>query len=120
MVQMVPGAGVEPAGAEGPRDFKDMGEGQRTKDLSNSLPFSRTRSTRSALQSEGYGHLFGHLADEADLHRCPESAVIRRLPVIESSQIHHLSTPGHIVRRPDGVFELDNHIRCFASNQLPA
>ena len=39
------GAGVEPAGAEGPRDFKDTGEGQRTKDLANSLPFSRTRST---------------------------------------------------------------------------
>jgi hypothetical protein len=41
----VPGAGVEPAGAEGPRDFKDTGEGKRTKDLSNTLPFSRPRST---------------------------------------------------------------------------
>jgi hypothetical protein len=38
----MPGAGVEPAWARSPRDFKDTGEGQRTKDLSNSLPFSRT------------------------------------------------------------------------------
>ena len=27
------------------KDFKDTGEGQRTKDLANSLPFSRPRST---------------------------------------------------------------------------
>ena len=45
------------------------------------------------LQSEDYGHLDGHLADEADLHRCPDSAIDRWAPVIRSSQIHHLAPP---------------------------
>ncbi len=64
-------------------------------DLANSLPFSRTRSPRSALQSESYGHLFGHLADGGDLHRRPR--------VIESIQIHHLAPPNYPVRRTDRV-----------------
>src|SRR5881396_1883590 len=36
---MVPGLGVEPRRAGGPRDFKATGKRQRTKDLANSLPF---------------------------------------------------------------------------------
>src|SRR5436190_22843734 len=36
---MVPGLGVEPRRARGPRDFKATGERQRIKDLANSLPF---------------------------------------------------------------------------------
>src|SRR5213593_4742521 len=35
----VPGLGVEPRRARGPRDFKATGRGQRTKGLFNSLPF---------------------------------------------------------------------------------
>ncbi len=37
--EKVPGLGVEPRRARGPRDFKATGERQRTKDLVNSLPF---------------------------------------------------------------------------------
>ncbi len=59
---IVPGLGVEPRRARGPRDFKATGRGQRTKDLDNSLPFSRPYGPRSALQSEDYGHPGGHLS----------------------------------------------------------
>ncbi len=38
-LMMVPGVGVEPTQARGPRDFKATGERRRTKDLANSLPF---------------------------------------------------------------------------------
>ena len=58
---MVPGVGVEPTQARGPRDFKATGERQETKDLANSLPFFRPRSPRSAVDSEDYGHPDGHL-----------------------------------------------------------
>ena len=57
----MPGLGVEPRRARGPRDFKAPGKGQRTKDLANSLPFSRPRSTRRVVESEDYGHPDGHL-----------------------------------------------------------
>jgi hypothetical protein len=36
---LVPGVGVEPTQARGPRDFKATGRRQGTKDLANSLPF---------------------------------------------------------------------------------
>ncbi len=50
--EKVPGVGVEPRRARGPWDFKAPGKGQRTKDLFNSLPFSRPRSTRRVVESE--------------------------------------------------------------------
>ena len=56
----VPGPGVEPTRPRGSRDFKPAGKGRRIKDLANSLPFSRPRSTRRVVESE-YGHRDGHL-----------------------------------------------------------
>src|SRR3989442_9148531 len=58
-LMMVPGVGVEPTQARGPRDFKAPGKRRRTKDLSNSLPFPRPYGPRSAVQSERYGHATG-------------------------------------------------------------
>jgi hypothetical protein len=56
------------------------------------------------LQSERYGHLFGHLTDEAVFHRCPDAGLNRWPPVIRSSQIHHLAPPDDVVLRPDRFF----------------
>jgi hypothetical protein len=60
------------------------------------------------LQSERYGHLYGHLADEAKFYRCPTLALNRRPPVIRSSQMHHLAPPDEVVLRPDGVSSMAN------------
>jgi hypothetical protein len=54
-LMMVPGVGVEPIQARGPRDFKATGKRQRIKDLANSLPFPVSE------ESEDYGHPDGHL-----------------------------------------------------------
>jgi hypothetical protein len=61
-LMMVPGVGVEPTRAGGPRDFKAAGKGQRIKDSANSLPFSRPRSPRRVVESEDYGHPDGHVS----------------------------------------------------------
>ena len=58
---MVPGVGVEPTWADGPRDFKAPGKGRRTQDLANSLPFPCPRSPRRVVEFEDYGHpQYGH------------------------------------------------------------
>ncbi len=50
---MVPGVGVEPTQARGPRDFEATGERQRTKDLANSLPFSRAEESEEGRRVRG-------------------------------------------------------------------
>jgi len=74
-LMMVPGVGVKPTQARGPRDFKATGERHRTKDLANSLPFSVSeeseegrgvrglwtpRWTPVAEDVEGGGHGYGY------------------------------------------------------------
>src|SRR6266849_5365118 len=70
---MVPGLGVEPRRARGPRDFKATGERQRIKDLGNSLPFPVSEESEEGRRVRGlwtprwtpvfglHGLLEGHL-----------------------------------------------------------
>ena len=48
-------------------DFRPKRMGRRINVYSIRRPVPFTRVTRSALQSEEYGHLYGHLACEAVL-----------------------------------------------------
>src|SRR5712691_7247409 len=50
---MVPGLGVEPRRARGPRDFKATGERQRIKDLGNSLPFPVSEESEEGRRVRG-------------------------------------------------------------------
>src|SRR2546425_12902281 len=50
---MVPGLGVEPRRARGPRDFKATGERQRTKGLANSLPFPVSEESEEGRRVRG-------------------------------------------------------------------
>src|SRR5437867_9565972 len=50
---MVPGLGVEPRRARGPRDFKATGQRQRTKDLANSLPFPVSEESEECCRVRG-------------------------------------------------------------------
>src|SRR5881409_322427 len=50
---MVPGLGVEPRRARGPRDFKATGERQRIKDLANSLPFPVSEESEEGRRVRG-------------------------------------------------------------------
>src|SRR2546428_9661488 len=77
---LVPGVGVEPTQARGARDFKAPGRGRLTKDLSNSLPFSRSYGQRSRLQSEDYEHPDGHLFLELGTS-CEYGASLRGAPM---------------------------------------
>ena len=69
--------GVEPTWALGPRDFKATGKRQRTKDLANSLPFSRPYGPRSTVESEGYGHPDGHLFCAGGPHATKKAGTMR-------------------------------------------
>src|SRR5437867_392466 len=50
---MVPGLGVEPRRARGPRDFKATGKRQRTKGLANSLPFPVSEESEEGRRVRG-------------------------------------------------------------------
>src|SRR5881396_2448483 len=50
---MVPGLGVEPRRARGPRDFKATGKRQRIKDLANSLPFPVSEESEECRRVRG-------------------------------------------------------------------
>src|SRR5437867_3320040 len=50
---VVPGLGVEPRRARGPRDFKSPGKRQRTKGLANSLPFPLSEESEECRRVRG-------------------------------------------------------------------
>src|SRR3989442_322842 len=50
---LVPGLGVEPRRARGPRDFKATGKRQRTTDLANSLPFPVSEESEEGRRVRG-------------------------------------------------------------------
>ncbi len=52
-LMMVPGVGVEPTRARGPRDFKAPGKGRRTKDSFNSLPFPASEESEECSTVRG-------------------------------------------------------------------
>jgi Recombinase zinc beta ribbon domain len=52
-LMMVPGVGVEPTQARGPRDFKATGERQRTQGLANSLPFPVSEESEEGRRVRG-------------------------------------------------------------------
>ena len=64
MMQVGGGGGNRTRMSVGSGDFKYSQKGRRIKLYLIRCPFPFTRVTRSALQSEGYGHPDGHLFSE--------------------------------------------------------